>query len=130
MDYLCNLCSGFQVEYKLNSNQEVWSFLKSVGFDYVPNYIKEDVEIEIINELDEGIWRKDLDRRVQIFGQQYNFVKCYMDLKEPMLPYPKFERNQSTSLIERTFREKITPIKFNQISLINFKFELIHTNSK
>ena len=60
MEVLCNVSPSFSSSLALKSREDVWAFLQSIGFGYIPEYIQEDDEKDMITELDAGLWREDL----------------------------------------------------------------------
>jgi alkylated DNA repair dioxygenase AlkB len=58
------------------------------GLIYVPNFLSEAQEEQIVAAIDRGLWRSDLKRRVQHFGWRYDYKAREIDISMRLGPLP------------------------------------------
>ena len=49
------------------------------GLQYIPEYITEDEQAQLLEDIDRQIWQEDLKRRVQHYGYKYDYKKRVVD---------------------------------------------------
>ena len=69
-----------------------------IGLSYIPNYITEQEETDIINLINEQVWNTELTRRTQHYGYTYPYDT--KDVLLPTTPIPYFMTYLSTRLSE------------------------------
>ena len=75
------------------------------GLAYVPDFLDEDHERQLIEWIDQQDWSSELKRRVQHYGWRYDYKTREVDASMRLGPLP----GQLTVLAERLFQEKLVP---------------------
>lgn len=60
------------------------------GLIYVPNFLSETQERQIVAAIDNGPWRNDLKRRVQHYGWRYDYKAREIDMSMRLGPLPEW----------------------------------------
>lgn len=75
------------------------------GLTYVPNFLSDVEEAEIVEKIDQNEWQKDLKRRVQHYGWRYDYVNRQID---PGMRIDKLP-DWAVAVAERLVERKIVP---------------------
>lgn len=90
-------CARFQhYQTSMKRDNSPSRSVKPQGLGYFPNYITEEEETELLNNVNSGEWSNELSRRVQHFGYKYDYRT--RALGPSIQPLPDW----STPLLERT----------------------------
>ncbi|RKU18404.1 alpha-ketoglutarate-dependent dioxygenase AlkB [Candidatus Poribacteria bacterium] len=92
---------------KPNEKKEV--LIKGIpGLRYIENYITEDEQDQLLAHVDkEGLWLKDLKRRVQHYGFKYNYKARKVDMSMRVGELPKWLKDLSVKLYQEGYMPKI-----------------------
>ncbi len=68
------------------------------GLIYVPNFLSEAQEVQVVAAIDRGPWRSDLKRRVQHFGWRYDYKAREIDASMRLGALPEWAMNLAKRL--------------------------------
>lgn len=71
------------------------------GLEYIENYISEQKETEIVNQIDSEIWLDDLKRRVQHYGYKYDYKKRSIDASMKIGELPTWANKLASELKDK-----------------------------
>ena len=74
---------------------------------YIENYITEDEQSQLLADVDEGLWLKDLKRRVQHYGFKYNYKARKVDMSMRVGELPEWLKILSEKLYQEGYMPKI-----------------------
>ena len=74
---------------------------------YIENYITEDEQSRLLADVDEGLWLKDLKRRVQHYGFKYNYKARKVDMSMRVGELPEWLKILSEKLYQEGYMPKI-----------------------
>ena len=60
------------------------------GLLYIPDFVSNDEETDLMNAIEGGIWDTTLRRRVQHFGLRYDYTSKSVDQSAAIEPLPQF----------------------------------------
>jgi len=89
------------------------SILKIEGLTYIPDFISEKEEKELIKEIDNSIWLTDLKRRVQHYGYKYDYKARRIDISMKIGELPLWT-NKLTDSLEYIFKDKPDQLIINE----------------
>ena len=75
------------------------------GLTYLPNFLSEVEECELIELIDKQIWSEELKRRVQHYGWRYDYKARHIDSSMELGPLPPW----AAKLAQRLFDQKLVP---------------------
>lgn len=81
------------------------------GLVYVPQFLSEAEEAELVSTIDRAEWRTELRRRVQHYGWRYDYKARQVDPSMRLGPLPAW----ATSLAERLVAKKLVPNVADQV---------------
>ena len=73
------------------------------GLVYVPNFVSEEEESKLIEEIDQAPWSDELSRRVQHYGWKYDYKARQVDPSMHIGPLPEWAESLGDRLVERKF---------------------------
>ncbi len=71
------------------------------GLAYVPNFLSKAEETEVVAEIDQNEWSKELRRRVQHYGWHYGYKARQVDSTMRLGPIPKWAERIAQRLFEQ-----------------------------
>ncbi|MCU0440030.1 MAG: hypothetical protein MUC49_19255 [Raineya sp.] len=71
------------------------------GLTYLENFISEEEEKQLINQIDKAVWLNDLKRRVQHYGYKYDYKKRKIDASMRIGELPDWLKNLSNILFKK-----------------------------
>jgi alkylated DNA repair dioxygenase AlkB len=81
------------------------------GLLYVRDFLNESEEAELVENIDRGEWRPDLQRRVQHYGWRYDYKSRRVDSSMRLGPLPPW----AARLSERLFGQGVLPHLADQV---------------
>jgi alkylated DNA repair dioxygenase AlkB len=75
---------------ELHRGREEASAERVPGLIYVPDFLSETQERQIVAAIDDGPWRNDLKRRVQHYGWRYDYKAREIDMSMRLGPLPEW----------------------------------------
>jgi len=75
---------------KIHQRTEKASVERIPGLIYVPDFLSETQERQIVAAIDDGPWRYDLKRRVQHYGWRYDYKAREIDMSMRLGPLPEW----------------------------------------
>jgi alkylated DNA repair dioxygenase AlkB len=85
------------------------------GLRYIPNFITEDEEFELVRAIDEQPWLPALKRRTQHYGYKYDYTKRTIDSSSSLGDLPDWVGFFSSLLFEQElFEEKPNQVIVNE----------------
>jgi alkylated DNA repair dioxygenase AlkB len=79
-----------------------------LGLKYIPDYITENEQAELLELIDRQIWMETLKRRVQHYGYKYDYKKRGLDSSLYLGSLPNWILKIADKLYESKLTEKIT----------------------
>ncbi len=71
------------------------------GAKYIPCFVSEKVQNQLIQEIDTRNWRHDLRRRVQHYGFRYDYRARSIDVSDQLGPLPNWLRPTAEELMQK-----------------------------
>ena len=81
------------------------------GLTYVPNFLSDVEEAEIVREIDRHVWSEELKRRVQHYGFRYDYKAGQVDHTMRIGPLPDW----ATDVAQRLVEQRLLPEMPNQV---------------
>src|SRR6185503_2670466 len=75
---------------EINRGTKKASVERVPGLIYVPDFLSESQERQIVAAIDDGPWRKDLKRRVQHYGWRYDYKAREIDMSMRLGQLPEW----------------------------------------
>lgn len=83
------------------------------GLKYIPNFILEDEEFDLLNQIDNQEWCLDLKRRVQHYGYKYDYTKKKINKSMKVGEIPNF-LNKYKELVSIFFEKSPDQVIINE----------------
>jgi len=80
---------------------------KISGLDYIPDFIDESTEIELLQTIDEQLWKNDLKRRVQHYGYAYDYKARNVTADSKLGDIPQWLQTYCEQLKDNVFFKRI-----------------------
>ena len=87
------------------------------GLAYLPNFLSEVEEYELIELIDKQIWSEELKRRVQHYGWRYDYKARQIDPSMELGPLPPW----AAKLAQRLFDQKLVPQVPDQVIINEYQ---------
>lgn len=87
------------------------------GLKYVPNFIHEDEETRIVEEIDRQKWSEEMKRRVQHYGWKYNYKARQVESEMYLGPLPEW----AADLAKRLFHKGLVRVVPDQVIVNEYK---------
>ncbi len=100
-----------------SSHETVLERIKAIGGNYIPNFIDENDEKELLASIDNEKWITDLKRRVQHYGYRYDYKARTIDAKDKIGDLPEWAGKVIEKLMagaEPVFKQKPDQIIVNE----------------
>ena len=94
---LSNVKDTSKAEHK--PRKEKGSIQEIQGLRYIENYITEDGESQLLAQVDDEVWLKDLKRRVQHYGFKYDYKARKIDMSMHVGELPDMVENSKRKLV-------------------------------
>lgn len=86
-----------------------------VGLSYIPDFVSETEQEDLLSVIDAAPWRTDLKRRTQHYGYRYDYTKKSIDHSMSLGPLPVWLEYLTTKLVkESIFTQPIDQVIVNE----------------
>lgn len=104
--------STFPLEsnFVINDDKSIETFHGIKGLSYYRNFISDDEQKKLLNEIDQQEWSEVINRRVQHYGYRYDYKNKSID-SYYLGPLPEFV----SYIVERMMSKNIFEIEPNQL---------------